>query len=50
MNSSTDIELMQQLRGGSETALRQLIERHRERLYRLAYHLLNDRDAASDAV
>ena len=50
MNSSTDIELMQQLRGGSEAALRQLIERHRERLYRLAYHLLNDRDAASDAV
>ena len=50
MNSSTDIELMQQLRGGSESALRQLIERHRERLYRLAYHLLNDRDAASDAV
>lgn len=50
MNSSTDIELMQQLRGGSEAALRQLIERHRERLYRLAYHLLNDSDAASDAV
>ena len=50
MNSSTDIELMQQLRSGSEAALRQLIERHRERLYRLAYHLLNDRDAASDAV
>ena len=50
MNSSTDIELMQELRGGSEAALRQLIERHRERLYRLAYHLLNDRDAASDAV
>lgn len=50
MNGSTDIELMQELRGGSELALRQLIERHRERLYRLAYHLLNDRDAASDAV
>ena len=50
MNSATDIELMQQLRGGSETALRQLIERHRERLFRLAYGLLGDRDAAGDAV
>ncbi len=50
MNSSTDIELMQQLRGGSEAALRQLIERHRERLFRLAHRLLNDSDAASDAV
>lgn len=50
MNSSTDIELMQQLRGGSEPALRQLIERHRERLFRLSYGLLGDRDAAGDAV
>lgn len=50
MNSTTDIELMQQLRKGSEAALRELIERHRERLFRLAYHLLNDRDDASDAV
>ena len=41
---------MQQLRGGSEEALRQLIERHRERLFRLAYGMLGDRDAASDAV
>ena len=36
MNSTTDIELMQQLRKGSEAALRELIERHRERLFRLA--------------
>ncbi len=50
MNSSTDIELMQQLRGGSEAALREIIERHRERLFRLAHRLLNDSDAASDAV
>lgn len=50
MNSTTDIELMQQLRGGNEAALRELIERHRERLFRLAYRLLNDRDDASDAV
>lgn len=50
MNSTTDIELMLQLRKGSEAALRELIERHRERLFRLAYRLLNDRDDASDAV
>lgn len=50
MNSTTDIELMQQVRHGSETALRTLIDRHRERLYRLAYRLLGDPDDASDAV
>lgn len=50
MNSTTDIELMQQLRKGNEAALRELIERHRERLFRLAYRLLNDRDDASDAI
>jgi RNA polymerase sigma-70 factor (ECF subfamily) len=50
MNSTTDIELVQQLQAGNEQALRDIIERHRERLFRLAYRLLNDRDAASDAV
>lgn len=50
MNTATDIELMQQIGEGSETALREVIERHRERLYRLAYRLLNDHDSASDAV
>lgn len=50
MSSTTDIELIQQLREGSEEALREIIDRHRERLYRLAYRLLNDSDAASDAV
>ena len=50
MNSTSDIELMRQLQRGSETALRELIERHRERLFRLAYRLLHDRDDASDAV
>lgn len=50
MNSSTDIELMQQLRSGSEAALRQLIERHRERLFHLAYGILGYCDAADDAV
>lgn len=50
MNSATDIELMQQLSGGNEAALCQLIERYRERLYRLAYGLLGYHDAADDAV
>ena len=50
MNSTTDIELVRQLQAGSDQALRDIIERHRERLFRLAYRLLNDRDAACDAV
>lgn len=50
MSSKTDIELMQQLRGGSETALQELIERHRKHLYLLAYRLLGDTAAASDTV
>ncbi|MBQ8704026.1 MAG: RNA polymerase sigma factor [Bacteroidales bacterium] len=50
MSNATDIELMQQVRHGSESALREVIERHRERLFRLACRLLGDRDDASDAV
>ena len=50
MNSPTDIELMQRLCEGSDTALRDIIERHRERLFLLAHRLLNDRDDACDAV
>ncbi len=41
---------MHELRQGSETALRELIDRHRERLYRLAYRLLDDHSSADDAV
>ena len=50
MNTTTDIVLMQQVVKGDETALRELIERYRERLYHLAYGLLSDRAAADDAV
>lgn len=50
MNVTNDIELMRQVRQGSEAALRELIDRHRMRLYRLAYNLLDDRAAADDAV
>ncbi|MBO7100585.1 MAG: sigma-70 family RNA polymerase sigma factor [Bacteroidales bacterium] len=49
MNNTTDIELMQLVVKGDETALSTLIERYRERLYRLAYSLLGD-SAAEDAV
>lgn len=50
MNTPTDIALIQQLRKGNEKALRQLIDRYRLRLYRLAYSLLFDSAAAEDAV
>lgn len=50
MNTATDIELMQALRQGSEAALRELVDRHRTRLYRLAVSLLGDGLAADDAV
>lgn len=50
MNATNDIELMLQVRHGSQAALRELIERYRVRLYRLAYNLLDDRAAADDAV
>lgn len=50
MTTDTDIALMQQVKKGSEAALRELIDRYRERLYRLAYSLLDNRAAAEDAV
>lgn len=50
MNATNDIELMLQVRQGSQAALREIIERYRVRLYRLAYNLLDDRAAADDAV
>ena len=50
MTTTTDIELMQQVIKGSEAALRELIDRYRGRLYRLALNLLSDHAAADDAV
>jgi len=50
MTATTDIELMQQVAKGNEAALRELIDRYRERLYRIAYGLLSDHAAADDAV
>ena len=41
---------MQQVTKGSEAALRELIDRYRGRLYRLALNLLSDHAAADDAV
>lgn len=49
VNNATDITLIQQVIKGDEKALRVIIERYRERLYRLAYSLLGD-GAAEDAV
>ena len=50
MAEVNDIALMRQVKEGNETALRELIGRYRERLYRLAYRLLGEPAAASDAV
>ena len=50
MTNDSDIVLMQQVKKGDEVALRVLIDRYRERLYRLALGLLADRSAADDAV
>lgn len=50
MGNDSDIALMRQLAGGSEEALRHIIDRHREPLFRLAYGLLGDRPAAEDVV
>lgn len=50
MTATTDIVLMQQVAKGDEVALRELIDRYRERLYRMAFNLLSDRAAADDAV
>ena len=50
MTTDTDIILMQQVKKGDEAALRELIDRYRASLYRLALGLLTDRAAADDAV
>lgn len=50
MTPTTDIVLMHAIADGDETALRELIDRYRARLYRLALSLLSDRAAADDAV
>ena len=50
MKTATDIELMQCIADGSEEALREIIDRYRARLYRMAIALLSDRVAAGDAV
>lgn len=49
VNKATDITLMQEVEKGDEAALRVLIDRYRERLYRFAYSLLGD-TAAEDAL
>lgn len=41
---------MQSIADGSDEALRELIDRYRSRLYRMAIILLSDSDAADDAI
>lgn len=50
MKSKTDIELMALTAGRDEAAFAELVERHRDRLQRLAYNMLPDHAAADDAV
>ena len=50
MTTSTDIALMHAIAHGDEAALRELIDRYRQPLYRMALSLLSDRAAADDAV
>lgn len=50
MKTTTDIALMRLIADGNEEALREIIDRYRARLYRLAFSLLADRAAADDAV
>ena len=46
----TDTELLRAIRGGDEAAFHELVDRHSENLYALAYSLLGSRSDAEDAV
>jgi len=46
----TDSELLRAIRGGDEAAFHELVDRHGDRLYALAYSLLGSRTDAEDAV
>ncbi|HTS88694.1 MAG TPA: RNA polymerase sigma factor [Gemmatimonadales bacterium] len=48
--SASDAELVGRVRGGDLTAYAELVTRHRQRLERLAYHLLGDAADAEDAL
>lgn len=45
-----DAELVASVRQGDQTAFRKLVERHRERIYRVALGMLRNPDDAMDAV
>jgi RNA polymerase sigma-70 factor (ECF subfamily) len=45
---SYDQRLVERAREGDDRAARELVERHQERVYRLAYRLCGDADAAQD--
>ena len=46
----TDAALVARLRAGSDGAARALYDRHAERVYRAAYRVLRERDAAEEVV
>src|ERR1700734_872084 len=46
----TDSELLRAIRGGEEAAFHELVDRHGDTLFALAYSLLGSRTDAEDAV
>ncbi len=46
----TDSELLRAIRGGEEAAFHELVDRHGDNLFALAYSLLGSRTDAEDAV
>jgi RNA polymerase sigma factor (sigma-70 family) len=50
VSSDPDLPLLQVLQAGRDSALEELIARHREPLFRFAYRYLRDETAAADVV
>ncbi|MBL8693314.1 MAG: sigma-70 family RNA polymerase sigma factor [Planctomycetes bacterium] len=49
-NPPTDHELVARVKEGDETAFREIVERHRHRIFALCFRLLRDTEAAEDAA
>lgn len=47
-NNSRDIEIMERLKKGDDTAFEELVDRHYQSVYRFAYRFLNDPPEAED--
>ncbi|MBI3625264.1 MAG: sigma-70 family RNA polymerase sigma factor, partial [Candidatus Rokubacteria bacterium] len=48
--SSEDSELLQRCRAGDPSAFEPLVEKYRQRVWRLAYQILRDREEAWDVA